>query len=88
MYDPIITPVAGENDSLRIKLTTEISGLELYYRFDGTDPDDFAPLYKGEPLAIPAGASQIRIISYQNGKPVGRQINCDLNDLRRKIRKK
>ena len=88
LYDPIITPVAGENDSLRIKLPTEISGLELYYRFDGTDPDDFAPLYKGEPLAIPAGASQIRIISYQNGKPVGRQINCDLNDLRRKIRKK
>jgi hexosaminidase len=88
MYDPVITPVAEDNGSFRIKLTAEIPGLNIYYRFDGTDPDRFSPEYEGNPLSIPKGASQIRIITYKDEKPVGRQINCDLNDLQKRIKKK
>jgi hexosaminidase len=88
MYDPVITPVAEDNGSFRIKLTAEIPGLDIYYRFDGTDPDSFSPEYTGIPLSIPKGASQIRIITYKDAKPAGRQINCDLNDLQKRIKKK
>lgn len=88
MYDPVITPVEEDNGSFRIKLTAEIPGLDIYYRFDETDPDNFSPEYEGNPLSIPKGASQIRIITYQDGKPAGRQINCDLDELQKRIRKK
>lgn len=88
IYDPVIEPVAADSGSFKIKLMTEIPGLTIYYRFDGTDPDDFAPEYEGKPLRIPKGASQIRIITYRDGKPAGRLIHCDLHELENRIKKK
>lgn len=87
-YDPVITGVKDSNDSLQVKITTQIKGLDIYYRFDGTDPDNFSPEYKGEPLDVPKGASQIRVITYRNGKPIGRQINCDLSEVAKRVAKK
>lgn len=81
IYDPIITGVKGLNDSLEVKLITEISGLDIYYRFDGTNPDSFSPKYEGKPLDIPNGATQIRVITYRNGKPIGHQINCPISEV-------
>ena len=88
IYDPIIRPVKGKDDSMKIELKTEMPGLTIYYTFDGTDPDNFYPKYSGEPLDIPKGASEIRAISFKNGKVVSRQINKLLSDLKKELAKK
>lgn len=80
-YNPIVTGVKG-GDSLEVKLSTEIPGITLYYTFDGTNPDRFYPRYEAQPLSIPKGATEIRVIGYRNGRPVGSQLNFPLSDLR------
>ena len=88
MYDPIVTAVKAEDDSMKIELTTEMPGLSIYYTFDGTDPDNFYAKYSGVPLDIPKGASEIRTISYSHGHVVSRQINYLLSDLKKDLEKK
>jgi hexosaminidase len=86
-YDPIITGVKSDglchecDDSVKVKIDAEIPDLDIYYTFDGTNPDNFYPRYEGKPVGIPKGATEINVITYQNGKPVGHQINCQLIDL-------
>lgn len=87
MYDAIITGVNGPGDSLKVKLATEIDGLDIYYTFDGTNPDPFQKRYNGKPLDIPKGASQIRVRTYRNGEPVGLQINFPLKELANRLEK-
>jgi len=53
MYDPIVSLTRDGNDSLGIAIATEVGGLDLFYSFDGTDPDNFYPRYEGKPLSIP-----------------------------------
>ena len=84
-FDPIIAGVKDDKDSLQVKLYTEIPGLEIYYRFDGTNPDKFSPRYTGTPLNIPNGAIEIRVITYRDGKPVGRQINCPIDAVSKRL---
>lgn len=87
-FDAIISAVRGSDDSLQVKLETEIPGLDIYYTFDGTDPDNFYPKYGGAPLDIPTGASEIRVITYRGGRPIGRQINFMLGGLKSRLPKK
>lgn len=84
-YDPIINAVKNSDGSLKVKLSTEIPGLDIYYTFDGTDPDNFYPEYQGKLLDVPQGATQIRVVTYREGKPIGHQINCPLVDLKKRI---
>ncbi|GAA4306522.1 beta-N-acetylhexosaminidase [Compostibacter hankyongensis] len=86
-YDPIISGVKDSGGKLQVKLATEIDGLDIYYTFDGTEPDNHYPEYKGQPLDIPEGASEIRVITYRDGKPIGRQINCPLSEVEKRIKK-
>src|SRR6185437_1367791 len=84
-FDPIIIGVKDTVGNLKVKLATEIPGLDIYYTFSGTNPDNFYPKYHGEPLDIPKGASEIRVITYRNGKPIGHQINCPLTEVAKRI---
>jgi len=88
MYDPIVIPVKDNGDSMKIELSTEAPGLTLYYTFDGTDPDNFYPEYKGMPLDIPKGATEICVISYRRDRKMGKQINYTLAELRKLLNKK
>ena len=88
MYDPIITAVKGNDDSMKIEIGTEMPGLTLYYTFDGTDPDNFYPKYTGTLLDIPKAASEIRVIAYKHGRVVSRQINYSLEELKKTLKKK
>jgi hexosaminidase len=85
MYDPIIRAVKGNDDSMKIEISAEMPGLTLYYTFAGTDPDNFYPKYSGTPLDIPKGASEIKVIAYRYGRVISRQINCQLNELKKKL---
>ena len=85
-YDAIIEPSKDENGNLLIQLDTEIEGLELYYTFDNTYPDHHSPLYKkGEKLTIPTDADTFRVITYRDGKPVGKMITVSLAELMKRI---
>ncbi len=86
-YQAIITGVKDANNSLKVKLATQIPGLDIYYRFDGTDPDNFSPRYEGKPLTIPKGANEIRVITYRDGQPMSRQIVCPISVLEKRVKK-
>lgn len=87
MFDPIITAVEEKDKSIKINITTEMPGLTIFYTFDGTDPDNFYPVYPGAPLDIPKGASEIKAVSYKDGRLVSRQINYLISDLKKELDK-
>ncbi|MEI6678614.1 MAG: family 20 glycosylhydrolase [Mariniphaga sp.] len=85
-YDAIIIPSKDEKGNLLIRLTTEIEGLDCYFTFDNTYPDHHSPLYKkGEKLAIPKDADTFRVITFRDGKPIGRIITVSLADLAKRV---
>lgn len=87
VFDPLIRPVKDSvNKTFQIALDTELKNLELYYTFDGTYPDRFSAVYKG-PLSIPTGADLFRVLTYRNGKPIGKMISVSIKDLEKRLEK-
>jgi hexosaminidase len=86
MFDAIITPRKDVNayDSITVDLGTEVSGLDIYYSFDNSNPDNFYPKCTGT-LSIPKEAAWLKVITYRDGKPIGRQINVTIGDLQRRV---
>ena len=88
MFDPIFTPekdssIAG-GDSLRVELSTEVEGLRIYYSFDNSNPDNFYPMYSA-PLSIPKEAIMLKVVTYRDGQPIGRQLDMPIKELRRRV---
>jgi hexosaminidase len=86
MFDPIFnvkTHDSKDADSLQILLSTEVDSLQLYYSFDNSNPDKFYPEYSS-PLTIPKEAVMLKVVSYRDGKPIGRQVNMPISVLRRR----
>ncbi|MDP4186281.1 MAG: family 20 glycosylhydrolase, partial [Bacteroidota bacterium] len=81
VYDPDIYPVKNQDGSIQIGFRTEMTGLDIYYTFDFSFPDNFSAKYDGNPIKAPMGASVICAITYRNGKPVGRLLRINLDDL-------
>jgi len=82
IYDPVITSARMPGDTaLRVQLSTQIINLDLFYTFDTTNPDNYSHKYNGVPLAIPNGAAEIKVVTYRNNKPIGKQIDFMLKDL-------
>ncbi|MCB1103364.1 MAG: family 20 glycosylhydrolase [Opitutaceae bacterium] len=72
-FEPIVELI-GEGSNQKIRLKTEIPGVELHYTFDGSDPDQYYPRYE-TPLTLPRDANEIRVVAYWQGKRIGRQLN-------------
>jgi len=72
MYDVSLTRVPNGAGKPAVRMTTELSGCDIYYTFDGTNPDQFMLKYSGEPVAIPGDASVVKAIAYRGGHPSGR----------------
>ena len=85
MYDPSFTPSLNEYGRLKVELQTQIP-LDIYYSFDETNPDEFYPRYE-KPLIIPKDALHLKLITYRNGQPIGRQINMPVEELEKRIKK-
>jgi hexosaminidase len=83
MYDPIFSVTKDGQGALQIGLSTEVDGLDIYYSFDNSQPDNFYPKYSS-PLTIPKEASMLKVVSYRNGKPIGRQIDMPIKELQRR----
>ena len=85
-YDAIITPSKNEKGELLISLDSELADNEIYYTFDNTCPDDHSSIYKkGEKLTIPKDADTFRVVTWRDGKPLGRIITVKLDDLLKRI---
>jgi hexosaminidase len=69
---------------MTVDLSTEVEGLDIYYSFDNSNPDNFYPKYSGT-LSIPKEASWLKIITYRGGKPIGREIDVSIADLQRRV---
>jgi hexosaminidase len=81
-YNVIFTPVRNKDSrAVSVKITTEIKGLDIYYTFDGTNPDPYYPKYTGEPVSFPLGATQITANTFRNGRPVGKQVTIKKDEL-------
>lgn len=87
VYDPIVNVSKTTNGQLKIDLSTEIKGLDMYYTFDNSFPDKFYPKYT-EALIPPKDAVMLRVITYKGDKPVGRMMTLVLKDLQQRAGKK
>lgn len=87
MYDPVFLPSTGSDNTLRVELSTEIPGLDVHYTFDNSFPDKFYPKYTA-PLVVPKDAVTLKVITYRDGKPIGRMITAQIADLKARIKKK
>ncbi|HTE13113.1 MAG TPA: family 20 glycosylhydrolase, partial [Chitinophagaceae bacterium] len=73
IYDPIIK-VGKDSSGLKVDFDNEIDGLDVYYSFDNSFPDNFYPRYANSSVPVPKDAVIMRAITYRAGKPVGRMI--------------
>ncbi len=82
MYDPIFT-AKNNSGQLQIELATEIEGLDMYYSFDNSFPDNFYPKYTAA-LTPPKDAVMLRVITYRNNKPIGRMLTMPISDMQKR----
>jgi hexosaminidase len=74
IYDPKVIVSKNMYRFARVQITTELNGLDVYYTFDGTDPDEYSPKYNGGFLEAPLGATDIKVVTFRNGKQMGKII--------------
>jgi hexosaminidase len=86
MYDVVFEPRLDETGQLVIELKTELDGLDIYYTFEGANPDYHYPRYI-EPLTVPANAEQLRVVTYRGKELVGKQINMPIEELKKRLKK-
>ena len=86
-YDAIIEPKIDAQGKLLIQLDTEIEGLQLYYTFDDTYPDAYSKLYvKDTDIPIEKDAETFRVVTYRNGKSLGRIITVTMDELEKRAK--
>lgn len=83
IYDPSFIVNKKDSTGIIVKMTTEIDGLDIYYSFDNSFPDQFYPKYT-EPLQVPKDASLLKAITYRNGKPIGRMMVMPVEELKKR----
>ena len=85
LYDPIISIQKKDTASCIVHLSTEVSGLSIHYSFDNSFPDQYYPVYNG-PLPVPPDASNMRLITYKEGRPIGRMITLSMAEIKKRAR--
>ncbi len=85
LYDPIVTVQKIKDSTFQVKLETEVAGLDIHYSFDEFPPDNFYPVYSA-PLLFPEGAGNLKIVTYRNGRQMGKLITLPMAELRKRMR--
>jgi hexosaminidase len=84
-YDAIVTSKI-DGDKIIATVSTEINGLDIYYTLDETIPDKYTPQYK-HPLEVPNGNDvTLKVITYRDGKPVGKMISLSRETLKKRAK--
>ena len=87
IYDPTFVVSKSDSNHLKIELSTQIEGLDIYYSFDNSFPDNFYPKYT-KPLTPPEDAVMLKVITYRDGKPIGRMISMPIEELKKRAETK
>ncbi len=85
-FDAIVT-ASLEEGKLIATVTTEIDGLDVYYTLNETLPDAYTPRYT-QPLEIPEGPVTLKVVTYRDGRPVGKMIALPREELMRRAGQK
>jgi hexosaminidase len=85
VYDPIFKATRAADKKLNVDLSTEVQGLDIYYSFDNSYPDNYYPKYTGI-LTVPIDATQLRVITYRGNKPVGRMVTMPIEELNKRAK--
>jgi hexosaminidase len=83
IYDPIVTTTLNTKGELFAAMEGEVGGLDFYYTIDESMPDNYSNHYTG-PVYIPEDVTLMRIISYKNGKPIGKLLNIPISSLKQR----
>lgn len=86
MYEPLIKMSRDANGGLLANFENEIDGLDIYYSFDNSFPDNFYPRYENKPVPVPKDAAAMKVVSYRNGKPIGRLITITIADMQKRAK--
>ncbi len=83
LFDADFAVTKNDKNELTVSLKTEVDGLDIYYSFDNSYPDNFYPKYTG-PVVVPHDAIMMRVITYRGNKPVGRMNNMPVEELKKR----
>jgi hexosaminidase len=83
IYDPIFKATKNASNQVIVEMSTEVEGLHIHYSFDNSFPDKFYPEYS-QPLTVPKDASNLKVITYRNGKPIGRMVTMPVDVLKKR----
>lgn len=86
VYDAVVT-ASMDAGKLMAKMTTEMAGLDIYYTLNETLPDHFSAHYT-QPVEIPNGPVTLKVITYRNGKPLGKMIALSREELIKRVQPK
>jgi hexosaminidase len=86
IYDPIIVVKKNAEGKIVVELSTEASGLELFYSLDNTLPNSYSDKYS-KAIVFPPDVDQFRVIAYRDNKPIGHLISIKMEDLMKRIKK-
>lgn len=84
LYDPIVKVKKGNNDEMLVDFDRELNNVDIYYSFDNSFPDQFYPKYDGNPIPVPIDASNLKLIAYKDGRPVGRLITLTSAEMKKR----
>ncbi|HWB28119.1 MAG TPA: family 20 glycosylhydrolase [Chitinophagaceae bacterium] len=87
MFDPSFEVKKDADGKLLVTLTNEVDGLDIYYSFDNSFPDNFYPKYTA-PLTPPKDAVMLKIVTYRGNKQVGRIIAMPIEELQRRAERR
>ena len=83
MYDPIVTTQLNSKGELMGIMEGEVEGLDIYYTINDQMPDNYSEKYTG-PFLLPEDVLSLRVISYKDGKQIGKFLNIPIESLRKR----
>lgn len=86
MYDPVFN-ANKDGEQLKVEMSTEVQGLDIYYSFDNSFPDRFYPKYTTA-LKVPVDAVNLKVITYRGKEPIGRMVVIPVAELKKRAEKK
>lgn len=72
---------------MKVELSVEETGVDIYYTFDNTFPDNFSAKYMA-PIIVPKESVMLKVITYKGKTPVGRLIYMPVDELKKRSAKK
>jgi hexosaminidase len=83
IYDPIVTTQLNTKGELFGIMEGDVEGLDMYYTIKVQMPVKYSEKYTA-PFLIPDDVLSLRVISYRNGKQIGKYLNIPIESLRKR----